>query len=110
MKVTGKGGLIKRPGPLCSHSLGSGDSGSDLLPSKLERWCQVLDTAPGGIPTRPRKNTVPHPAGLSVMENEGTGRAKARGKGKVSPLQPGGPEWLTLKDKEEGRDLGPPIP
>lgn len=44
------------------------------------------------------------------MENEGTGRAKARGKGKVPPLQPVAPERLTLKDKEEGRDLGPPIP
>lgn len=44
------------------------------------------------------------------MESEGTGRAKAGGKGKVPSLQSGAPERLTLKDKEEGRDLRPTHP
>lgn len=49
---TGKGGLPKDQALSAPAERTDWSSGSDPLQSKLERWCQLLDTAPGDILTR----------------------------------------------------------
>lgn len=49
---TGKGGLPKGQALSAPAERTDWSSGSDPLQSKLERWCQLLDTAAGDILTR----------------------------------------------------------
>lgn len=68
---TGKGGLPKGQALSAPAERTDWSSGSDPLQSKLERWCQLLDTAPGDIPPGteqgapaqgPSYRSYPHPS------------------------------------------------